>query len=837
MLVADVDRDATFQLKLTSKLDQWHAFHEKATRGLPVSAEGAEASSSQPANVHPLEVDESADATCPSDRAASGHETEERAAESEARAAEVVARAAEGDARSSAGVAGAGAAALETREAKAAEFVKAAVTPKQLDAAADARGAALEAALQMQREEVEAKAAVIQELQVRLHAAETREAGLEASLKLQREELEAKAAEALEARAAEAAALQQQLDEAISHEAAFDASLKLQREELEAKAAEVQGLQELLQAAATSEAAFDASLKLQREELEAKAAEALAAQAGMEERRRVRAAEAAAARLAEVEARLGEVERERERLARNLGRLQQHLLDRDADETLRIEREAERIRQLECQLADKAKALGQSECERVVLERQLADKASQLGQSEQRRVRLEQQLEEMSREVREARMQLAQRQARTEPAGQGRQTDIRDGDFLEVKGAGGELRVKEVEEQEQQGMSQTEVLPAMAPGLATDLGTGLAAGGLPGVLPDVLRQVLEAAHRPIVTGHPMCMHARMLVSGQRMEDGDASHAADVASHHASHADVASHHASHADVASDYASGAGTGTGAAASIEDARAADGSESAAASCVDAWAADASHAAATPAYEQARKSSAQVLAREAMCVAAQSSEEAEGAIGAGDWENSSARQQGGLDLVGLKQGGLDLVGLKQGGSEAEALCWQRQAQLEEALSEVAAGRRERGALEEELLRLQCALDQCMLRLNSDSAYMVDRRIVVKLLVAYFQRNRSREVLDIMCRILECSKDERQQLEAAASHPALTRSASFKSKGSARQGSSKGSKGGVFGLPGRIAGGFMGSNRSSSESLGGAGKDSQKQEEAEKKPEAKKSG
>ncbi|CAI5528053.1 unnamed protein product [Closterium sp. Naga37s-1] len=1002
MLVADVDRDATFQLKLTSKLDQWHAFHEKATRGLPVSAEGAEASSSQPANVHPLEVDESADATCPSDRAASGYETEERAAESEARAAEVVARAAEGDARSSAGVAGAGAAALETREAKAAEFVKAAVTPKQLDAAADARGAALEAALQMQREEVEAKAAVIQELQVRLHAAETREAGLEASLKLQREELEAKAAEALEARAAEAAALQQQLDEAISHEAAFDASLKLQREELEAKAAEVQGLQELLQAAATSEAAFDASLKLQREELEAKAAEALAAQAGMEERRRVRAAEAAAARLAEVEARLGEVERERERLARNLGRLQQHLLDRDADETLRIEREAERIRQLECQLADKAKALGQSECERVVLERQLADKASQLGQSEQRRVRLEQQLEEMSREVREARMQLAQRQARTEPAGQARQTDIRDGDFLEVKGAGGELRVKEVEEQEQQGMSQTEVLPAMAPGLATDLGTGLAAGGLPGVLPDVLRQVLEAAHRPIVTGHPMCMHARMLVSGQRMEDGDASHAADVASHHASHADVASHHASHADVASDYASGAGTGTGAAASIEDARAADGSESAAASCVDAWAADASHAAATPAYEQARKSSAQVLAREAMCVAAQSSEEAEGAIGAGDClcaegsvfeqlspspspspspsdspspspvtlrhgqpfqvllpaqaepiqesvtqqastqkdpsqepvvfqphqphehasttslshkaacslemhqtrqhrvhpsmstpllsletRHSRGEQQretagrpgpGGAEAGRPGPGGAEagrqremaalveengrleaernraeeeraraeersarageeMHVLRGNLQEAEALCWQRQAQLEEALSEVAAGRRERGALEEELLRLQCALDQCMLRLNSDSAYMVDRRIVVKLLVAYFQRNRSREVLDIMCRILECSKDERQQLEAAASHPALTRSASFKSKGSARQGSSKGSKGGVFGLPGRIAGGFMGSNRSSSESLGGAGKDSQKQEEAEKKPEAKKSG
>ncbi|CAI5518062.1 unnamed protein product [Closterium sp. Naga37s-1] len=601
MLVADVDRDATFQLKLTRKLDQWHAFHERATRRLSGSADGSGPSTDQPANVHPLEVDQSDDATCPSEPAESSHDAEMRTEEAKALAAEGVAwgaegeaRAASGEARAAKGVALAGATALETREAKAAESENAAVAPKQLEAAADARGAALEAALQVQGEELEAKAVVIQELQVRLHAAETREAGLEASLKQQREELEAKAAVALAARAAEAAELQERLDEAISREAAFDASLKLQREELESKAAEVQGLQEQLQEAGVREAAFDASLKLQREELEAKAAEALAAQAGLEERRRVRAAEEAAARFAEVEARLGEVERERERLARNLSRLQQHLLDRDADDALRLEREAERIRHLECQLADKGKALGQSECERVVLERQLADKASQLSQSERRRTQLDQQLEERSREVREARIQLARLQARTEPGGQARQ---------------------------------------------------------------------------------------------------------------------------------------------------------------------------------------------------------------------------------------------------EAQALCWQRQAQLEEALSEVAAGRRERGALEEELLRLQCALDQCMLRLNSDSAYMVDRRIVVKLLVAYFQRNRSREVLDIMCRILECSKDERQQLELAASHPALTRSASFKSKGSVRQGSSKGSKGGVFGLPGRIAGGFLGSNRSVSENLGEPGRDSHGQHEAERKPEARKAG
>ncbi|CAI5509448.1 unnamed protein product [Closterium sp. Naga37s-1] len=872
MLVADVDRDVAFQLKLTSKLDQWHAFHERATRRLSGSADGAGPSTNQTAEVQPLEADQSDGSTCPSEQ--SGDEAESRAAEAEARAAEGVAQAAEGEARAASGearaakgVALAGAAALETREAKAAESENAPVAPKQLEAAADARGAALEAALQVQREELEAKAVVIQELQVRLHAAATREAGLEASLKLQREELEAKTAEALAARAAEVAELQQQLDVAVVREAAFDASLKLQREESEAKAAEMQDLQEQLQEAGVREAAFDASLKLQREELEAKAAEALAAQAGMEERRRVRAAEEAAARLAEVEVRFGEVERERERLARNLSRLQQHLLDRDADDALRLEREAERICQLECQLADKAKALGQSECERVVLERQLADKASQLGQSERRRVRLEQQLEERSREVREAHMQLAQLQAWAEPAGQARQMDLCDRGLSQVEGEGGVVRAEEAEEargageekQERQGMSQKEVLLSVAPGLSTGLGTGSAAAGtLPGMLPDVLRQVLEAAHRPIATGHPMCMHAGMLASVPPMEDGDASHAADVASHHAS----------------------GAGTGAAAPVAGARAADGSASAApsasyaadaaaASCVDAWAAAASHAAATPAFEQARQNSAQVLAREAMCLAAQSSLEAEGAITAGDAAGSVGeqhRETTGRPGPGVAEAGreCEIAALVEENGRLEAernraeeerareeeRCarmgeemrelrgnLQRQAQLEEALSEVAAGRRERGALEEELLRLQCALDQCMLRLNSDSAYMVDRRIVVKLLVAYFQRNRSREVLDIMCRILECSKDERQQLELAASQPALTRSASFKSKGSVRQGSSKGSKGGVFGLPGRIAGGFMGSNRSSSESLGGAGKDSQKQEEVERKPEAKKSG
>ncbi|CAI5936871.1 unnamed protein product, partial [Closterium sp. NIES-64] len=370
----------------------------------------------------------------------------------------------------------------------------------------------------------------------------------------------------------------------------------------------------------------------------------------------------------------------------------------DADDALRLEREAERICQLECQLADKAKALGQSECERVVLERQLADKASQLGQSERRRVRLEQQLEERSREVREARMQLArlQAQAWAEPAGQARQIDLWTG--------------------------------AAAP-----------------------------------------------VAGARAADGSA---------------FAAPSASYAP----------------------------DAAAASCVGAWAAAASHAAATPAFEEARQNSAQVLAREAMCAAAQSSLEAEGATGAGDAAGSVFEQLGeqqcertgrlgpGVAEAGREcemaalveengrleaernraeeervreeekcaRMGEEMRELRGNLQEAEALCWQRQAQLEEALSEVAAGRRERGALEEELLRLQCALDHyvffasgtamvavpsCLVMTSCYHEFPVAgtnklgivarvlplcapmatarmKQIVVKLLMAYFQRN-----------------------------------------------------------------------------------------------------
>ena len=41
---------------------------------------------------------------------------------------------------------------------------------------------------------------------------------------------------------------------------------------------------------------------------------------------------------------------------------------------------------------------------------------------------------------------------------------------------------------------------------------------------------------------------------------------------------------------------------------------------------------------------------------------------------------------------------------------------------------------------------------LNNDSNAMVDRRIVVKLLVTYFERNQSPEILELMARMLGLS-------------------------------------------------------------------------------------
>lgn len=103
-------------------------------------------------------------------------------------------------------------------------------------------------------------------------------------------------------------------------------------------------------------------------------------------------------------------------------------------------------------------------------------------------------------------------------------------------------------------------------------------------------------------------------------------------------------------------------------------------------------------------------------------------------------------------------------------------------------------GKLEEDILRLRRALEQSMTSLNRmslDSDYLVDRRIVIKLLVTYFQRQHSKEVLDLMVRMLGFTEEDKQRI------------------GLAQQVASKGVVRGVLGLPGRLVGGILGSGPS----------------------------
>ncbi|KAF9602555.1 hypothetical protein IFM89_029854 [Coptis chinensis] len=113
--------------------------------------------------------------------------------------------------------------------------------------------------------------------------------------------------------------------------------------------------------------------------------------------------------------------------------------------------------------------------------------------------------------------------------------------------------------------------------------------------------------------------------------------------------------------------------------------------------------------------------------------------------------------------------------------------SQTERVLSE---GKHTLHKLEEDNMKLRRALEQSMTRLNRmsmDSDYFVDRRIVIKLLVTYFQRNHSKEVLDLMVRMLGFSQEDKQRI------------------GVAQQGSGKGVVRGVLGLPGRLVGGILG--------------------------------
>ncbi|XP_057533635.1 golgin candidate 4-like isoform X2 [Amaranthus tricolor] len=98
---------------------------------------------------------------------------------------------------------------------------------------------------------------------------------------------------------------------------------------------------------------------------------------------------------------------------------------------------------------------------------------------------------------------------------------------------------------------------------------------------------------------------------------------------------------------------------------------------------------------------------------------------------------------------------------------------------------------VEEDNVKLRRALEQSMTRLNRmsvDSDFLVDRRIVIKLLVTYFLRNHSKEVLDLMVRMLGFSDEDKQRIGVAQ-----------------QGGAGKGVVRGVLGLPGRLVGGIIG--------------------------------
>ncbi|ESQ43922.1 hypothetical protein EUTSA_v10005812mg [Eutrema salsugineum] len=97
---------------------------------------------------------------------------------------------------------------------------------------------------------------------------------------------------------------------------------------------------------------------------------------------------------------------------------------------------------------------------------------------------------------------------------------------------------------------------------------------------------------------------------------------------------------------------------------------------------------------------------------------------------------------------------------------------------------------VEEDNSKVRRVLEQSMTRLNRmsmESDYLVDRRIVIKLLITYFQKNHSKEVLDLMVRMLGFSEEDKERI------------------GVAQQGGGKGVVRGVLGFPGRFVGGILG--------------------------------
>ncbi|XP_065024772.1 golgin candidate 4-like [Musa acuminata AAA Group] len=148
-----------------------------------------------------------------------------------------------------------------------------------------------------------------------------------------------------------------------------------------------------------------------------------------------------------------------------------------------------------------------------------------------------------------------------------------------------------------------------------------------------------------------------------------------------------------------------------------------------------------------------------------------------------SRAREEAAKLSESLKVANQELVIAKREKEEIAS----KLAQTERMLSE---GKNFIQKLEEDNTKLRHALEQSVTTLNRmslDSDNHVDRRIVIKLLVTYFQRNHSKEVLDLMVRMLGFTEEDKQSI------------------GFAQHAAGKGVVRGVLGLPGRLVGGILG--------------------------------
>lgn len=160
--------------------------------------------------------------------------------------------------------------------------------------------------------------------------------------------------------------------------------------------------------------------------------------------------------------------------------------------------------------------------------------------------------------------------------------------------------------------------------------------------------------------------------------------------------------------------------------------------------------------------------------------------------YAESEAKERLERDLVHAKEESAKLCQLLKDASQQVEISKREKEEVLVKLSHTermtSEGKQSLRKLEEDNVKLRRALEQSMTRLNRmsmDSDYFVDRRIVIKLLVTYFQRNHSKEVLDLMVRMLGFSEEDKQRIGAAQQGKSVVR--------------------GVLGLPGRLVGGILG--------------------------------